>query len=89
MSDLTPPSQENDLITLTEATKLTGLSRATLWRRYKAGRLPAAVQPNPRADRPAVLKFHRADVLALQSKHLDAAPPRLLAEDAPPYDPHA
>jgi hypothetical protein len=30
-----------------------------------------------------VLKFHRADVLALQSKHLDAAPPRLLAEEPP------
>ena len=85
-----PSSQETDLITLTEATKLTGLSRATLWRRYKAGRLPAAEPPNPLADRPPVLKFHRADVLALKPKprHLDAAPPRLLAEEPPGYDPH-
>jgi hypothetical protein len=37
-------------------------------------------------------RFRASDVYALRpdkAPHLDAAPPRLLAEDAPPYDPHA
>jgi hypothetical protein len=83
--------EEHDLMTATEAAALIGVSRATIWRRYRAGRLPAANahELNSARDKQIALRFHRADVLALAAPHLDAAPPRLLAEPPPGYDPHA
>ena len=78
--------EERDLMTAQEAAALIGVSRATIWRRYKAGRLPAANahELNSARDRQVSLRFHRVDVLALRP---DKAPPRLLAEEPPGYDP--
>ena len=66
-------------MTTQEVLRLLQISRASLYRLYIVPGLLTPIR-NPNLKRPH-LKFRRADVLAL------AAPPRLLAEDAPPYDP--
>jgi AraC-like DNA-binding protein len=85
-----PPDvyQESETMTAKEAARALGVSRTTLQRKFIATKRLAPVNPpNQHLDRARRLLFRRADVLALAAPHLDAAPPRLLAEDGPGYDP--
>lgn len=78
-------------MTAKEAAAYLRISRTSLQRLYLAtGKLtPANPPPGVGLSRPRRFLFRAADVYALAMPHLDAAPPRLLAEDAPPgYDPH-
>ena len=74
-------------MTTQEAARELKCSPATVLRLVRAGRLQPATPKSPVVQRARRYKFHRADVLALAAPHLDAAPPRLLAEEPPGYDP--
>lgn len=77
-------------MTAKEAARELGVSRTTLQRKFIAtGRLAPINPPNRHLDRSRRLLFRAADVAALAVPHLDAAPPRLLAEEPPGYDPRA
>jgi hypothetical protein len=71
-----------------EVLRFLGISRGSLYNLYiRPGRLTPL--RNPALRRPP-LEFERAAVYALRpdkAPHLDAAPPRLLAEEPPGYDP--
>jgi hypothetical protein len=81
--------QEGDVMTTQEAARELKCSPATVLRLARAGTLTPINPPSPVLKRPRRLLFRAADVLALAAPHLDAAPPRLLAEEPPGYDPHA
>ena len=76
---------------ISEAAAYLEVSRATVYRLIAKQRLAPIAPPNAALahQRPRRYLFYAADVRALDTPPLDAAPPRLLAEDAPPYDPHA
>jgi predicted DNA-binding protein (UPF0251 family) len=59
-----------DLMTMREAANHLGVSKATIWRRYKAGRLPAAnaAELNSARDKQMRILFHPADVERLKPK---------------------
>jgi predicted site-specific integrase-resolvase len=73
-----------------EALAYLEISRASLYRLYlQPGKLTPLRNPALPHGR---LRFRAADIHALRpdkAPHLDAAPPRLLAEDPAPYDPHS
>jgi excisionase family DNA binding protein len=60
--------EDTDLMTMKQAADLLGVSKATVWRRYKAGRLPAAnaAELNAARDKQVRILFHRADVERLK-----------------------
>ena len=74
-------------LTAKQVAGMTGIAESTISeiRRNRAKRIDAQT-----IDRLcAVLDCTPGDLIVREVAHLDAAPPRLLAEDAPPYDPHA
>lgn len=52
-------------MTLKQAAAALGVSRATVWRRYRAGRL-VPINVNPALDKPSRLLFKAEDVLRLK-----------------------
>ena len=66
-------------MTTQEAARELQCSPATVLRLVRAGKLDPVTPKSPVVQRARRYQFRRADVLAL------AAPPRLLAEDSPPY----
>jgi predicted DNA-binding transcriptional regulator AlpA len=74
---------------ISEAAAYLEVSRATVYRLIAKQRLAPIAPPNAALahQRP---RFRASDVYALRpdkAPHLDAAPPRLLAEAPPDYDP--
>ena len=51
MSDLSPTREPGRLLKITEVVRLTGLHRATIYRRIGAGMFPKPVHPGRRASR--------------------------------------
>ena len=70
-----------------EAARELKCSPATVLRLVRSGKLKPITPKSAVVQRPRRYLFYAADVRALDTPHLDAAPPRLLAEEPPGYDP--